>query len=99
MSMRYAAQEDNNQPSIVEELRRMGFDVDLVFRLKGLYDLVVSGVARWSTGRTVAVRVEVKREGGSLTPDEKTYWERQRNKDNLIIATCAEDILKWFGLL
>lgn len=93
--MRYAARVDRNQSAIVEDLRLAGYDVDIVSREKKMYDIVVSGFAVWAT-RPVAVRVEIKTEGGTLTPDEATYWARQRWKGNLIRATCAEDVIKWF---
>lgn len=97
MSLRYAARTDRNQTPIVEELRRLGFDVDIVSREKKLYDVIVSGVAVWSFGLAVAVRVEIKTEGGSLTPDEQAYWDKQNNPGNLIIAHSTEDVLHWFG--
>ena len=81
---------------MVEELRARGYDVDLVFREKGLYDLVVSGVPRWAS-RAVGLRVEAKRVGGSLTQDEQEYWSKQRH-DNLIRAESAQDVLDWFEI-
>lgn len=99
MSLRYAARTDKNQPALVEELRMYKFDVDIVSREKKLYDVVVSGWATWSQGRTVGVRVEIKTEGGSLTDDEQKYWDKQQNADNLIIARSVEDVLRWFGRL
>ena len=96
--MRWAAKSDGNQPEMVEDLRRLGYDVDIISREKGMYDVVVSGVAQWSARRAVAVRVEIKLdEKKHLTPDEKTYWSKQKWSDNLIIATCTGDVLLWFG--
>lgn len=94
-SLSYASRSDANQSSIVADLRRLGFDVDVVHRLKGLYDLVVSGLPTWAD-RAVAVRVEVKTPRGRLTDGEKEYWDSQKH-DNLIVARCAEDVLAWFG--
>jgi hypothetical protein len=97
MSFRYAARSDANQPQIVDELRKLGFDVDIVSREKKLYDVVVSGVPSWSR-RAVAVRVEIKIDGKEpLSPFEMEYWAKQKNRDNLIRATCSDDVLKWFG--
>jgi len=57
--MNYAAKSDANQPAIVEDLRKLGYDVDIVSREKKLYDIIVSGVASWSNRHAVAVRVEI----------------------------------------
>jgi hypothetical protein len=95
--MNYAAKSDANQTQIVDELRRLGFDVDVVSREKRLYDIVVSGVPAWAR-RSVAVRVEIKADANKkLTPAENEYWSKQRNADNLIMVTCTGDVLKWFG--
>ena len=95
--MNYAAKSDANQPQIVEELRSLGFDVDIVSREKKLYDIVVSGIPAWAR-KTVGVRVEIKvSEKSSLTPAEQSYWARQKNPENLIRATCTGDVLRWFG--
>ena len=96
--MNYAAKSDANQPVVVEELRKLGYDVDIVSREKKLYDIIVSGRAVWAD-RTVAVRVEIKvSEKSRLTPAEISYWAKQRNPDNLIKAICTDDVLKWFGV-
>jgi hypothetical protein len=98
MSFRLAAKPDGNQSQIVEDLRALGYDVDLVFREKKLYDILVSGCARWSNRHDVAVRVEIKLDGKKkLTPEEDEYWRKQKHRDNLIIATCTGDVLNWFG--
>jgi hypothetical protein len=97
MSMRYASRIDVNQVQIVRELRDLGFDVDIVSREKKMYDIVVSGTPVWSR-RSCAVRVEIKADDKApLTPFEVEYWEKQRNRDNLIRAHCTDDILRWFG--
>ena len=93
MSFRRAAKKDGNQTEIVEALRALGYDVDIVHQLKNLYDLVITGTRR---GESVAVRVEVKMPGGRLTPGELEYWQKQRHPDNLIIAESVEDVLRWF---
>ena len=95
--MRYASKVDVNQVQIVADLRQLGFDVDIVSREKRMYDIVVSGVPSWSR-RAVAVRVEIKADcKAPLTPYEMEYWAKQRYRDNLIKATCVNDVLKWFG--
>ena len=79
---------DKNQKQIVRELRALGFDVDIICDLPGLYDLVVS--------KEVAVRVEVKSEQGKVNDTEKAYYEKQRHKGSYIIARSTGDILRWF---
>ena len=95
--MRYASKVDSNQAQIVYELRKLGFDVDIVSREKKLYDVVVSGVPVWAY-KPVAVRVEIKAsEKEPLTTDEAEYWQAQRHGENLIRAHCTEEVLRWFG--
>lgn len=97
--MRIAARIDLNQPEIVRELRDLGFDVDHVHTIKGFCDIIVSGIATWSNGEAVGLRVEIKNgKKAKLTPDEVKYWKNQKHR-NLIIARCTEDVLKWFGRL
>ena len=95
--MRRAAKVDANQAQIVEELRAAGFDVDLVHQVKKLYDIVVSGVPSWCN-RSVALRVEIKMPGETLTAGEMEFWNKCKHK-NLIIARSADDVLRWFGRL
>ena len=105
---------DKNQQQIVEELRELGYDVDIIAALPGLYDLVVSGKKRLITetdfGRPrgyepyypsapCSVRVEVKSEGGELNDTEKRYCERQKHIGAYIVARSTEDVLKWFGAI
>ncbi len=89
---------DANQAQIVDELRALGFDVDIVSSLPGIYDLVVSG-DKWIMGIVIgcAVRVEVKQEGKELNETEVRYWLKQKAKDSLIKAESAECVLRWFG--
>jgi phospholipid N-methyltransferase len=95
--LRHAARVDGNQAEIVQALRVLGFDVDIVSREKKLYDIVVSGVPSWAP-RPVAVRVEIKTdEKAQLTKDERLYWIDQKHRDNLIRAHSVEDVLRWFG--
>jgi len=98
---------DSNQNEIVADLLKLGYDVDKVSSLSGLYDIVVSG-DRWVNVEygvetrndytiEVSVRVEIKSEGGELNETEKEYYEKQNHKDSYIIAYNTEDILRWFG--
>ena len=91
------ARKDGNQDEIRDKLRARGYDVDIVHMLPKFCDLIISGVAAWSDGRAVAVRVEVKMQKKKLSPDEVVYWGKQRHPENLIIAETAADVLAWFG--
>lgn len=96
MGLRYGSKVDANQNAIVRELRAMDFRVDLVHRLKKLYDLVVTGRVG-VTGDIRTLRVEVKMEGENLTPDEQEYWDADPYPETLIVAYKTEDILTWYG--
>ena len=88
---------DANQAEIVAQLRELGYDVDIVCNLPGLYDLVVSGVRLDGAKRmldVVGLRVEIKQPGERLNANEESYWEKQNHRRNLIIAESVEDILK-----
>ena len=97
---------DKNQRQIIDELEVLGFDVDRVCDLPGLYDLIVSGHKTIETeetavsiihyGTTAAVRVEVKSEKGKLNETEQKYFDAQKH-DNLIIARNTKDVTDWFG--
>lgn len=93
--MRRAARKDGNQTTIVRELRAMMFQVDIVHRLKKLYDIVVTG--KDAQGEVRTLRVEIKMQGEKLTLDEQEYHDRNMYPETLVIAYCTEDILKWYG--
>jgi hypothetical protein len=95
MSFRRAAKVDLNQPQVVKELRSLGFRVDIVSQVKKLYDLVVTG-RMYGTSNVRTVRVELKSEGGKLTPDEDEYHKTEPYPETLIIAYKTEDVLEWF---
>ena len=95
MGFRRAAKVDANQAQIVRELRAQGYKVDITSQLKKLYDLVVTG-KMFGTQDVRTVRVEVKSEGGTLTPDEAEYHRSDPYPETLIIAFSSEDILEWF---
>lgn len=83
---------DGNQAEIVRELRYMGYDVDDVHDLPGIYDIIVCSLGR-------CVRVEIKSPGEKLNATEIEYHKVQRHPDTLIVAESTEDILKWFGVM
>jgi hypothetical protein len=89
---------DANHGDIRDGARELGFDVDDVARLPGIYDQVISGLPRWPgyVGFSVGVRVEVKDGNARLTPAEEKYWERQKH-NNIIIVRSLDDVLRWFG--
>jgi len=99
---------DGNQSQIVRDLKKLGFDVDVICDLPGLYDLVVSGEKEKTIPSlvegvnrevymTCSVRVEVKQPGAKLTKSEEDYWDEQKHSEALIIAESTEDVLRWFG--
>lgn len=89
------ARVDGNQVQIVRELRALHFRVDIVSRLKKLYDIVVTGVH--ADGEVKTVRVEIKIDGGTLTVDELEYHRSEQYPETLIIAHSTDEVLKWFG--
>lgn len=95
MSFRRAAKVDLNQPQVVKELRQLGYRVDIVSQVKKLYDLVVTGRIT-GTNDIRTVRVELKSEGGTLTPDEISYHTSEPYPETLLIAFSTEDVLEWF---
>jgi len=95
MGFRRAAKVDLNQPQVVKELRTLGYKVDIVSQVKKLYDLVVTGRIT-GTNDIRTVRVELKSEGGTLTPDESEYHKTDPYPETLLIAFSTEDILEWF---
>lgn len=95
MGFRRAAKVDLNQPQVVKELRSLGYRVDIVSQVKKLYDLVVTG-RMTGTNDIRTVRVELKSEGGTLTPDESDYHNTDPYPETLLIAFSTEDILEWF---
>ena len=95
---------DKNQAQIVEELRSLGFDVDIVSDLPGLYDIVVSGGRsayvygnQWVHDVPASVRVEIKSEDGLLTDTEIEYYMKQNHKKSYLVAYSTKDILQWFN--
>ena len=95
MGFRRAAKVDLNQPQVVKELRSLGYKVDIVSQVKKLYDLVVTGRI-FGTCEVRTIRVELKSEGGTLTPDEQDYHNSDPYPETLIIAMSTEDITEWF---
>jgi hypothetical protein len=95
---------DLNQTQIVKELRDLGFDVDIIASLPGLYDLVVCGRKTMHNedflylNVPACVRVEVKSENGLLTDNELDYYDSLQNPFSYIVAYCTKDVLDWFGL-
>ena len=80
---------DKNQKQIVEELRALGFDVDIICNLPGLYDIIVCSGNR-------CVRVEVKMPGKSLSDNEYKYYKDQKHPGSYLIAYCTHDVQEWF---
>lgn len=95
---------DTNQNRIVKELRALGYDVDIICDLPGLYDLIVSGQKYPITvnGKgfyrcDCSVRVEVKTEQGVISDSEHEYYRNQNHKESYIVARTTKDIIDWFN--
>jgi len=91
---------DEAQSSIVDALRQLGFVVFDVHDLAHLgCDLLVVGMhRRWLL--PMALMVEVKAEGGTLTDGEREVRDelRERYGDDApwIVARKAEDVVDWY---
>lgn len=84
--MRYRARIDKNQPSIVKELRKLGFSVLCLHQLgKGVPDLLIG-----KDGRNYLIELKSS-DKGKLTTDEAQFF--QDWKGNAIVATSIEDII------
>jgi len=80
---------DKNQAQIVKELRGLGFDVDIICDLPGLYDIIVCSANR-------CVRVEIKSPGGRLNDTEVDYYHAQKNRNTYLVVNTAAEIREWF---
>ena len=81
---------DKNQNNIVEELRNLGFSVEIISKLgKGKPDLLV-GI------NNITLLVEVKMEANekNLTKDEKVF--KSKWKGSYLIADNVMQICDWF---
>ena len=89
---------DGNQSTIVSELRANGFVVHDVSSLGGdALDLFVGGYNQHSDINEWT-QVEVKTDDGVLTEGEARYIESVGLTGlPVIVARCAEDVLKWYG--
>lgn len=90
---------DTNQRQIVGELNACGLHtVDLHTVGRGCPDILVVGHRR-QTGQTEALLVEIKTARGKLTDAEIEFHNEFPSDGPLIVARCAEDVLRWFGLI
>lgn len=98
--MRRAAKVDNNHAEIRDGLRQLGFSVADTSRLgAGFPDLVCAGL-RWSNSQVECsivetLLIEVKQPKKKLTPDEQEFFNNWQGA--IMVATCIEDVLVWFG--
>ena len=101
---KYNTKPDSNQAEIVNELRSLGFDVDVISALPRLYDIVVSGEKIPTTvvdGKgfyrcICSVRGEIKSEDGLFTDEEIEYYILQRHKESYLEICCVQDVIDWF---
>jgi hypothetical protein len=96
---KYAAKVDANQAAIVQVLRDCGLEVELTHRLgKGFPDIVVGGYnRRLDQLANLLVEIKVPGKEDDLTADEVKWHARWRGPK--LIASSAESVLQWFGLL
>jgi hypothetical protein len=80
---------DSNQIIVINQLRDLGYSVDIICDLPGLYDLVVCK-------GNYCLRVELKAPGGKLTESEKQYQENLIHPRTYLVAYCTADVLQWF---
>jgi hypothetical protein len=90
------ARVDKNQPQIVAELRGLGYHVTHIHTVgAGVPDLIVSGLS--SSGRILALLVEVKQRGGKLTDDEIDWHGKYFEDGPLVVAFDSDDVVEWFA--
>ena len=89
---------DANQADMIRDLRASGYTVIDVSTLGGdALDLFVGGYHHIHPG-PFWVQVEVKTADGELTDDEREYIYSHPELD-ILVARCAEDVLRWFGAI
>jgi len=97
---------DKNQREIERNLINLGFIVRNVSSLpvsRAGCDLYVFGYSR-ITHRVEILAVEVKTPDGQPTASEREFSQAvaalaSDGKTPLVYATCAEDVLRWFGAI
>jgi len=88
---RWAAKVDNNQAEIVEALRAVGASVVVLSR-------VGQGVADLACGyRGFTYFLEVKSDGGELTPAERRFMEQWRGQ--YAIVRSVDEALRVIGAI
>ena len=93
--MRKAARKDASQTRKVGRLRERGLKVAITHRLgSGMPDILVGGIR---DGVPTLLWVEIKEQGGSLTPDERAFFDEWAGLP-VIVAHWAADVLDWFGM-
>lgn len=85
--MSKAKRVDKNQKEIVEQLRKLGYNVEHTYMIgKGFPDVVIS------FDYLFTLPIEIKSKGGKLTKDEENFHNRY--KGYIITAYNLEDVLK-----
>ena len=89
---------DANQADMVRDLRASGYTVIDVSTLGGdALDLFVGGF-HFHRCLPAWLSVEVKTADGELTDAEREYIYSHPELD-ILVARCAEDVLRWFGAI
>jgi hypothetical protein len=91
--MRRSAKKDDNHNAIRDSLLRSGFSVMETHQLgDGKIDMVVA-----LRKRTVVVEIKNPKTKGKLNDLQQTFFDLWQGEK--IVARCAEDVLKLFGLI
>lgn len=90
---RQAPRRDSNEREIIEALKLAGATVQQLSE-KGVPDLLV-GFTDPETGEPTNVLLEVKSEGGKLTPDQKAWIEDWGGQ--VFVVYSVEDALEAIG--
>lgn len=94
---RYAARTDKAQQEIVRELRQLGYLVVPTSQVgNGYPDLCVFGYS-YRRECEIALLVELKTPGGTLTPAEQRFHEQLPPGCPVMIAHSTYEIIEWFG--
>lgn len=85
--MSRAKRVDKNQKDIVEQLRKLGYNVEYTYMIgNGFPDVVIS------FNELFTLPIEIKSKGGKLTKDEENFHKRY--KGYIITAYNLEDVIK-----
>jgi hypothetical protein len=98
MTPKFAARADANQPELVAAWREMGYLVFHTHTLgRGFPDVLVCGW-HWELDHWALLWVEIKSEGGRLTPREREFFASLPEGAPVTVARDVWDVPAWFGV-